>query len=81
MRCWCDLDPGTLSVVRPWWLGRYLRVLTSTEVGRRSVPAKMIASVPNVVTFFSFFFILVSTFAVLGMQVDHCLHLPQRVLP
>ncbi len=44
-------------------------MLTHTEAGRRSVPAKMVASVPNVVTFFTFLFIIVSTFAILGMQV------------
>ena len=33
------------------------------------MPAKMVASVPNVVTFFTFLFIIVSTFAILGMQV------------
>ena len=51
------------------WL-RYLRVLTSTETGRRSIPAKMVASVPSVVTFFTVFFIFVSIFAVLGMQAS-----------
>jgi hypothetical protein len=48
---------------------RYTRVLTRTEAGRRSIPYRMIASVPSVTTFMTFFFIVVSTFAILGMQL------------
>jgi hypothetical protein len=48
---------------------RYTRVLTRTEAGRRSIPIRMIASVPSVTTFMTFFFIVVSTFAILGMQL------------
>ena len=44
-------------------------MLTHTEAGRRSIPYRMIASVPSVTTFMTFFFIVVSTFAILGMQL------------
>ncbi len=44
-------------------------MLTFTAAGRRSIPYRMIASVPSVVTFMSFFFIVVSVFSVLGMQL------------
>lgn len=44
-------------------------MLTRTEAGRRSIPYRMIASVPSVTTFMTFFFIVVSTFAILGMQL------------
>lgn len=44
-------------------------MLTRTETGRKSVPYRMIASVPSVVTFMLYFFIVVSIFSVLGMQL------------
>lgn len=41
----------------------------------------MVASVPNVVTFFTFLFIIVSTFAILGMQVTGFCTCTDNALP